>query len=35
MHDKVLEQLYEPFELKARQGVGNQTFYYAPSDVRD
>jgi len=32
MHDNVLEQLYEPFELKARKGVGNQTFQYVPSE---
>jgi len=32
MDDNVLKQLYEPFELKARKGVGNQTFKYVPSD---
>lgn len=32
MHENVLKQLYEPFELKARRGVGNQTFKYVPSD---
>jgi len=32
MHDTVLEKLYEPFDLKARQGVGGKTFKYVPSD---
>lgn len=32
MHEKILEELYKPFELKARQGVGGKTFKYVPSE---
>jgi len=32
MQKEILEALYEPFELKARQGVGGKTFKYVPSD---
>ena len=32
MHKDILEQLYKPFDLKARQGVGGKTFKYVPSD---
>jgi hypothetical protein len=32
MRKEILEALYEPFELKARPGQGNQTFKYVPSD---
>lgn len=32
MRKEILEELYKPFELKARPGQGNQTFKYVPSD---
>jgi len=32
MQKEILEELYKPFELKARKGVGNQIFSYVPSD---
>lgn len=32
MQKEILEELYKPFELKARVGVGNKTFKYVPSD---
>jgi len=32
MQKEILEELYKPFELKARQGVGGKTFKYVPSD---
>ncbi len=36
MHEKILEELYKTFELKARQGQGGKTFRYVPSkDIVD
>ncbi len=36
MNEKILEELYKPFNLKARKGPGGKTFQYAPtSDVVD
>lgn len=32
MQREILEELYKPFELKARPGQGGQTFKYVPSD---
>jgi len=32
MDDRILEQLYQPFELKERKGVGNKIFKYVPSE---
>lgn len=32
MHEETLKELYEPFELKSRKGVGGKTFNYVPSD---
>jgi len=32
MNEKTLEELYKPFEVKARQGVGGKQFKYVPSD---
>lgn len=32
MDEGILKKLYEPFELKSRQGQGNKTFKYVPSE---
>lgn len=32
MKPEVLAELYEPFKLKSRQGLGGKTFQYAPSE---
>jgi len=32
MDERILKQLYEPFDLKERRGVGNKTFKYVPSE---
>jgi len=32
MKNEILTELQKPFKLKARKGVGGQTFYYVPSD---
>jgi len=32
MYERILEKLYQPFELRERRGVGNKTFKYVPSE---
>jgi len=32
MHDNILKELYQPFNLKARSGVGGKTFKYAATN---
>lgn len=32
MNKEIIKALYEPFEIKERKGVGNQTFKYVPSE---